>query len=189
MIPVFTLSSMMIGFLIITALKLDSRNKTALSQNIRKDLKILLLFGLFLVTFYFSPSIQVILDEGWKFNDPQKYADRYPLNMEGLTKNSVIVSEHNDRVLDYGVILFNFEDRDQISNESFDLLKQIIIEGHDAYVFKEIKEKPSEVLKRVDLTNNFPVVLKDYSESFCKIELIDQKNRPDMNDEVCIQFK
>ena len=108
------------------------------------------------------------------------------IDKEGLTKNSVIVSRHDSRVLEYGSILFDIGSIEKESDESVDLLKSIITNNYETYVFKEPLLK-DEKGRQKELVNNYGFILKDYSFTFCKMELIDNKSSQDMTDEICLK--
>ncbi|MGI0023376.1 MAG: hypothetical protein ACRD9Q_11025, partial [Nitrososphaeraceae archaeon] len=131
MIPAFTLSSMIYGFLLMEFLKWLPYDKRFFVKSL-KPLKIVVLvtMGLFFVfAFYFSNPIQIIADQGLNFKDPHAYASRYPLDMEGLSKDSIIFLIHTDWAIDYGVI--PFQPNTTKLPESIALLKQVIEEGYD----------------------------------------------------------
>lgn len=195
MLPIFPISSMLISYLIMKILMFDFANKIKSTQIVTNVLKVTLvtiLIVFFIGAFYFSPSVQIILDEGLKFNNPQESADRYPLDLEGLTEKSVIVSNHQNWILEYGAIPFNLiigepgPNMGKVSPDSVKTLKQIIGDGYDVYVLKN----PSLTREKNtlnELVNNYGIILKDHSKSFCKIEL-DDYNGIEKISKICIKW-
>lgn len=189
MLPIFAFSSMMIGFLIISILKIKSKNYPKISRNVIIGLKIVfvgIIVIFFITAFYFSPSVQIIMSEGFKFNDPQKFSERYPLDLEGLTENSVIVNLADSRAIEYGVIPFNPMTEGEITSESIELLNQILEKKYDVYMFKMLKTEKEKNVYRI-LINDYNLTLTDYSKTFCIIEAIGEKNSETKIDQVCIK--
>jgi len=183
MIPVFTLSSMIYGFLLMEFLKWSLYGRQLYKRSL-KPLKITVIVTValfFIFAFYFSNPIQIIADQGLNFKDPHAYASRYPLDMEGLSKDSIIFLIHTDWAIDYGVI--PFQPNTTKLPESIALLKQVIEEGYNVYIFKKptyIGEK--DIMKL--LVNDYGIVLKDYSKTFCKMELA--KDASIKSDDICL---
>ena len=109
-----------------------------------------------------------MIDDGLSFNDPNKLASKYPLEMEGLTSDSVIMAIHSDWVIDYGVIPFQVNTVN-IDNSS-QLLKKVLDDGYDVYTFKQTTYPGEKDVFKLLLKNN-EIVLKEYSPTFCKIVL------------------
>jgi len=183
MIPAFTLSSMVYGFLLMEFLKWIPHNKHDLVKAV-KPLKVIVLSIVvlfFIFAFYFSNPIQIIADDGLNFKNPAVYAARYPLDMEGLSNDNLIFLIHTDWAVDYGVI--PFQPNTVKLEESITLLKKVIDDGYDVYVFKKstyVGEK--DILKLLVSEHGF--VLKDYSKTFCKMEL--PKGNIIKSDESCV---
>jgi len=169
MIPVFILSSMIFGFLLseFFKLKLNKANKIPILT--LKGIKIFI-FGLvclFVVfAFYFSSPSQILIKEGLVFNDPSELASRYPLQMEGLTSDSVIMVIHTDWAVDYGVI--PFQPNPDNLNSSSQLLEKILRDDNNIYTFKRTSYPGEKDIFKF-LINNQGIVLKDYSPTFCKM--------------------
>ncbi len=184
LIPVFILSSMIFGFLLreFFKLKLNKANKIPIFT--LKGIKIFI-FGLvclFMVfAFYFSPPSQILIKDGLVFNDPSELASRYPLRMEGLTLDSVIMVIHTDWAVDYGVIPFQ-PDPDNLDSSS-QLLEKILRDGNNVYTFKRTSYPGEKDIFKF-LINNQGIVLKDYSPTFCKM-MFSEKNSIG-SDKVCL---
>ena len=184
MIPVFILSTMIFGFTLkeFLKLKLNKNNKTFAST--LKGIKIFI-FGiicLFLITaFYFAVPFQSLIDDGLSFNDPNKLASKYPLEMEGLTSDSVIMAIHSDWVIDYGVIPFQLNN--VYTDKSSQLLKKVLEDGYNVYTFKQTTYPGEKDVFKLLLKNN-EIVLKDYSTTFCKIK--SNTNNSITSDIICL---
>ena len=99
---------------------------------------------------------------------------KYPLNSEGLSVNAVIVTNNGVRAVEYGLTSFNPKLNNQISSDSIDLLKKIIIEEHDVYTFK-IPFNMAEKTMINELLDEYGFTLNQYSKTFCKMQLSTDK--------------
>ena len=138
----------------------------------------------FILAFYFSPPIQAISNNEFVFQNPLKLMERYPIDLEGLSKNDIILDTKGYIATEYGLIPFNgllrhespeFFDSKTSIQESIKLLKETMDKGYDVYILKE----PSRGLDRdffKYLVNNHGFVIKDHSKSFCKIGLQNNNN-------------
>ncbi len=182
MIPVFILSSIMIGFIVQKILKLNGKRYHTIFKII-KALTIISLTIFFIGAFYFYPSIQNIQDEGISFKNPEDYTDRYPLDLEGLPLNSIIVSSNSIRVLEYdGLISFD-PNPPRTSEYSIELLKKLNREGYDMYMFKKSFTYNSLEIKNT-LIEEYGIILKEHSKTFCKVEL--QAVNDSKSDDECL---
>ena len=180
MFPAFTLHYMMMGFLIYQLFGfMKERIPSKFSISLRLVLfSILVMF--FSFAFYFSPPGQAIFDETFQINNPQMYNEIYPIDMEGLSSNDVLISIHTYDVLDYGLIPFNARMIDsKISDNSFELLQKIDKQGYDVYIFKNTIWK-NEMLYE-SMLNKKSISFIDFSPSFCKVIFYDIDIEPDIN--------
>jgi len=172
MLPVFILSSMIFGYFLQKMIKKNTNGLKPILKILIKISKMILIIILgifFIFAFYFSNPIQIILEEGWQFKNPEEFIKRYPLNLEGLTKDSIVISNVDVRVVEYGIISFNPMATKQTS-DSINLLENMIKEGYDVYTFK-IPFTIDEKNMINSLINDYEFTLKDYSKTFCKLEL------------------
>lgn len=196
MISVLPLFSIILAYLIIRILRWNFFKYFTISLKINKGFKIafvtfLILF--FVVEFSFSPPIRNLDKDGFEFKNPIEFAGRYPLDLEGLTKNSIVVVTMGSWSLDYDVIpyttvwdsrfYFSGFDPNFINDKSVELLIQILEDGEQVYVFKKPSYFSDKPFLRY-LIENHNVILKEYSESFCKMELVN--NKIVKTDEICI---
>jgi len=187
MIPVLLLSHMIFGFLILKLF--SSKFHEKIPRIPTKILKFVFLVGLilfFIMAFYFSPPVQTIKSEGFVFNNPVNYAEKYPLDLEGLSEKSVIYAVHPEWVLDYGITPFFPLWENEKSDDSIKLLKEIISEGYEVFVFKN-STNPLEKPLLTELVTKKGFILKDYSASFCSVGLSEEKNGFSKTDEVCLK--
>ena len=178
MLPAFVLSSMIFGYFIQKIIKKENTNTKEIVKNIIKIFKVILLIivGIFFIfAFYFSNPVQIIIDDGINFNNPEEFANRYPISSEGLNKNDVIVTNMGIRAVEYGFISFNPTLNKQISTDSIILLENIIEKEYDIYTFK-IPFNIHEKNMINDLVNEHGFILKDYSKTFCKVEFQTSSN-------------
>ena len=181
MLPVFILSSMIFGYFIQKII----RKQIVTQKLLFKILKISLITTLgifFILAFYYSNPIQIISEEGLNFKNPEKFIERYPLELEGLNKESIVVTIIGPRAIEYGLIPFDLMST-KLSENSINLLRELIKDGHDVNIFKiPFTTNEKEIISKLTSQHNF--ILKDHSETFCKIKL--STNEEYTSDENCL---
>jgi len=185
MIPFFVYYSMMLSFIIIEGLGTNiSKTQVGKSIKILKFVFVGILVIFFVGAFFYSNPVQIIAENGIDFKNPESYAARYPLDKEGLTEISIILAKRSDFVIDYGVIPIELRNIDSWSEERFQFLNDLNEKKYEIYIFKEpTKKDEKEILKF--MTEEYNIVLKDYSESFCKVEFSDSADLT--SDEICLK--
>lgn len=186
MLPSFTLTSIIFGYVIVEFFNLNLQGRKKLVAKTIKSLKVtvfIVLIGFFIIAFYFWPTMDGMLNSGINLGNVEKLASRYPLDLEGLDKNSVVIAVNADRVRDYGFIPFELSNPDNLKEESVILLRQIMQEGYEVYTLKESTTKLEKEYLRF-LINEYGFTIKEHSESFCKIDFSDSQN--EKNDEICL---
>ena len=171
---------MLIGFLIYQLFGfMKERIPSKFSISLRLVLfAILVIF--FSFAFYFSPPGQAIFDETFQINNPQMYNEIYPIDMEGLSSNDVLISIHTYDVLDYGLIPFNARTvESKISDDSFELLQKIDEQGYDVYIFKNTILQNKMLYESI--LNKKSISFIDFSPSFCKVIFYDINIEPEIN--------
>lgn len=187
MLPSFTLTSIIFGYVIVEFFNLNLQGRKKLVAKTIKSLKVtvfIVLIGFFIIAFYFWPTMDGMLNSGINLGNVEKLASRYPLDLEGLNKNSVVIAVNADRVRDYGFIPFELSNPDNLKEESVILLRQIMQEGYEVYTLKESTTKLEKEYLRF-LINEYGFTIKEHSESFCKIDFSDSQN--EKNDEICLK--
>jgi|APSaa5957512535_1039671.scaffolds.fasta_scaffold46652_1 hypothetical protein len=175
MIPVFPLSSIMIGFIIFRIFFNPKKDNTKFfRKKIIKIVGCILLIIFFTLSFFFSP-ISNLFNSEFVAKNPWELSERYPLDLERLDQNSVIVTLMGERAMEYQLTPFKIIKNGEISNNSTILLKEIIEKGNDVYVFKKSYTVFEKNLMS-DLINDYEFILKDYSKTFCKVELSSSEN-------------
>ena len=100
--------------------------------------------------------------------------------MEGLTKNSIIIAHDQEKVIEYGVTPFFSLYQGELSNDSVNLLEQIINEGNEVFIFKTpTTNDEKETLQ--NLIDNYGFVLKYYSKTFCKVDFSQNNEKTDVD--------
>jgi hypothetical protein len=189
MLPAFVLSSMIFGYFLQKIMKISiSKDKVILKRVVRfsKIILIIILGVFFIFAFYFSNPVQIIIEEGWHFKNPEEFSKKYPLSLEGLSDDSIIVTTIGTRAVEYGLISFNPVENTEISSDSIKLLEKIINDGYDVYTFKI----PFIVFEKNiinSLVNEHGFILKDYSKTFCKVEFQTSSNLK--SDDECLNNK
>ena len=183
MIPCFILSFMIYGHMIMKIFNSKKIAKFSFVPKIWKISIVCILSVFFIGAFYFTPPIESIKTGTFEIKNPQIFADRYPLDLDGISTDSIILARHLDWVIDYGAIPFKLPF--EMEQKSVDLLKQSINDGYDAFVFKEeTYGREKEALN--NLVANHGFVLKEYSDTFCKIEITNEKNGLAESDKICL---
>ncbi len=71
----------------------------------------------------------------------------------------------------------------ELTNDSVNLLKQVMSEGYEVYIFKTpTSSNEKETLQ--NLIDEYEFVIKDHSETFCKVSL-NQNN--EKTDTICLE--
>ena len=198
---------MIIGFLIdriwkINIVRFSIRNSSIISKSVKVG------FLIFVGIFLFSSLIdaqpfQKVLKNDFNFNNPEAFASRYPLDHEGLTEESIIVETRGRRVMEYNAIPFlpvhtgkvnfmNELDPSWLPQKPILNLKKLIIEDHETYTFKSHKIHFEPLYFRY-LEAVHGIILKDYSKTFCKMELIEKlagdSGTDIKSDDICYMYR
>lgn len=189
-IPGLILSFMLVGFIFDRVYKIDFKqififNSKTFSKFFKLSLSLIIIF-LLSSSIFTSTQFEKIGNSSFILKNPQDYANRYPIDSEGLTSKSVIMGE-NKNYLDYesipffpytGVqeILKHDQDIENLPKESINELKKIMNEGYDVFIFKEKSSLDNWYLQYLE--NLEGINAKDYSETFCKLEFIKNIDNP-----------
>ena len=179
MLPAIPFFSILLAYLVIKIFKLipkESVSKSIFYKGIKIGFLVFLIIY-FSFAFIISDQIQWIVSEDFRIKNPDDYIRNYPLDKEGLSENSILVNYFGSRAIEYGVIPFNgyigttflHYSHEDFSKGSVQLLKIAIDDSYDAYTLKEPKFFYDKEYFRFLFTQN--LVLKDFSKSFCKIEI------------------
>ncbi len=198
MVPAFPLFYMLFGFIMLKIWRINTEKISKLHfKTLIKILKFgfLVLIISFLVTsFYDSNALQKTIK--YDFVNPQQDLEyHYPIDLEGLPEKRVIVGFSHYRTVEYDAIHFfpywgfnpkriNLEP-DLIPQEPIETLKQllkgdesekitgaksILNEEYSVFVFKSQWSIDTWYFNY--LKSQHGIILKDYSMSFCKMELV-----------------
>jgi len=208
MIPALTLTFILFGYIAhrILQINLGSYFKKE-TRNISKSVKVglwiiigLFLFGSFMGLGLYEAN-KIMRDD---FNlYPEVYASKYPLESEGLSSESIIVETKGRRAIEYNASPFipatgswvnslNELDPKLVKQERIQLLKNVMMEGYNAFTFKETDRKFEPLYFRY-LESEHGIILKDYSKTFCKMVIIE--NIPESSeeeiesDDVCYMYR
>jgi len=207
MIPVFPFSFMLFSYIIFKIGKINLRSVSKKSSNISTKIFRIAFFSvvaIFLfVSLWNSDAIQKPIQNDFKVKNPQIYLERYPL--EKLPPNSIIVIQRTQKTieyLEYEVIpfkpylrsWFNSDDEviiEDVSEDYLQRLETLIEEGYKAYTFK-INGNHRDVIFFRYLEAEQGIILKDYSNTFCKmifIENISETNEKEIkSDDICYMY-
>jgi len=205
MIPAFPLFYMLLGFIMLKIWKINT--ETILNIHFKNFAKILkfgflaLVISFLATSFYDSTALQGLIKNGF-INPQQELEKHFPLDLEGLPEKSVIVGADDFKAVEMGKIPFfaysgfnfwriNFEP-ESIPQEPIQTLKQLLggetttgatNEGYEVFVLKA--HWYFETTYYYHLQSHHGIILKDYSNSFCKMELVNElksngsKSEPD----------
>lgn len=206
MISALPFSFGILGYLMCRAWKIDHQKITVkYHQIISKSWKVFLIIiftMILLSSLYYSKQVDsLVIKQNFEFKNPQIFAERYPLDNEGLTKNSVILFGLGRVIIwDYPAIPFNpFIDYDENTKSWPDnkptshpikVMNELLDEGYDLYVFK-IKNHGDPSYYRY-LETEYGLILKDYSKTFCKLIRIENvsgvTHQQIQTDDICHSF-
>ena len=210
-IPAFPLFYILLGFIILKTWKINT--KKILNIHVKSLTKILKLGLLVLVisflatSFYDSTALQGLIKHRF-VNPQQELENHFPLDLEGLPEKSVMVGVGGFKAVERGTIPFfpytgiNFWrinlEPESIPQEPIQTLKQllrgetitgpstILNEGYQVFVLK--RHFYFDTTYYHHLESQHGIILKDYSRSFCKMELVSElesKGLDSKPDEIC----
>jgi len=207
MIPALPLTFMLIGFLFdriwkISPERFSRKNSSIISKSFKVGF--LIFMGIFLFSSLIdAQSVQKVLKNDFNFNNPEAFASRYPLDSEGLTEESIIVETRGRRVMEYDAIPFlpvhtgkvnsmNELDPSWLPQKPILNLKKLMRDDYEAYTFKSHKILFEPLYFRY-LESVHGIILKDYSKTFCKMELIEKlagdSGTDIKSDDICYMYR
>lgn len=206
MIPILPLYFMLFGFIIHRIWNIFlNRNLIVNSKSISNIFKIsfsIIVFILLFASFLSSKPGEIASNGNLIFENATAWAERYPLDMEGLPENAIIVGDASRKAIEYdkttffpywGMGRYTSTNSETIPQEPIKTLKNILEQGPKSFMFKG-----GSSLRDVNyfkyLNENHGIILKDFSKTFCKLELINNFTQTisDENinsDDVCYQYK
>lgn len=190
-LPTIPLFYMMLSYVIVKIIKNSSNysKKGRILSYFPRIGAILFLILIIPIAFFFADYSQILKNEGLVFKNPNNFYDKFPVDFEGIPKESVIVTYfQKGSVLVYGAIPFT-PTWDENSNELHyqklsTTLKETISGGNQVYIFKDPKYDEEKKFYEKFFSKN-DLILKNYSDSFCQI-LIDEYSEM-KNDKECLE--
>jgi len=182
MIPVSLLSYTLIGFIVVEGWRKCFPKNHKLYEKILHPIKkiyLIMIIVFFLALIVTMPSIQDFYQTGFHFNNPFDGVTSF-YNLEQLPENSLIVSFiGRDTLLytdthfhPYGLIFVTGKgDTEDIPEFKTELLKKLMSDGYTPYALKNNMFFYDEKYFRY-LESEHGIILRDYSKTFCKLELI-----------------
>lgn len=189
MIAAFPFFTIMISYLIVKWLNYSpnriQKNKKILIRSF-KIFTIIILISFFTVAFYNSPIGQWMVKENFHIMNLD-VSEYYPLNLENLNKESIIVGGHSAKSIDYGFTTFDATmgmpinrtssfNPNYLDSNVMEKMRNLIENGEELFIFKEVVNKNEKKFRHV-LVNDFGYILTDFSKSFCKISIKDKENQ------------
>jgi len=160
------------------------------SKNISLIFLIILIIFL-LILFSYSTPVQIFknLDYKFNFNNPEVFANRYPIDTEGLSESSVILAGQGTRAVEYNAIPYEpwwscTWERGSLNpvtcpEEHIQTLTKIMDEGYEVYTFKSMRAEDVDYFEYIK--NNYGMILHEYSKTFCKLELTKSVDEIEIN--------
>jgi len=200
MIPVSSLSFMLIGFILVGFWQ-KCLSKNPIFNN--KKIKFLKLFYLILVIIFFialivtMPPIQDLYQTGFVINDPVLYSKSYE-DLEKLPEKSLIIGYNGRTTLLHTDTHFypygnNFIKQQgnttSLAMSKIDTLTRILEDDYQVFAHKSNMFPYDEIFFNY-LESDHGIILKDYSKTFCKLELTNNLNENLINvasDPICFK--
>ncbi len=184
MLPAFVLSSIIFGYGI-EQIFTNIRKRKGIKIKILQLSLISVLVVVVLTSYSFTPAVTMLEQDNY-FKNPFDYEREFPLEDEAINENSVILTPIGSRAQEYDTTAFSPIITNGTYLNSIKLLENIIQEGYDVYTFKvPFNESEKNIIN--NLIDEYGLVLKEYSTTFCKIEL--SINEKTISDENCINNK
>ncbi len=184
MLPAFVLSSIIFGYGI-EQIFTNIRKRKGIKIKILQLSLISVLVVVVLTSYSFTPAVTMLEQDNY-FKNPFDYEREFPLEDEAINENSVILTLIGSRAQEYDTTAFSPTITNGTYLNSIKLLENIIQEGYDVYTFKvPFNESEKNIIN--NLIDEYGLVLKEYSTTFCKIEL--SINEKTISDENCINNK
>jgi len=187
MIPVIPFSFMLFSYIISKIGKINLRTVSKKPSNISTKIFRITFFSvvaIFLfISLWNSMAIEKPIQNDFKIRNPQTYLERYPL--EKLPPNSIIVIQRSQKIVEYEVSAFQPYQRswfgsgyelniEKVKEDRIQKLETFIEEGHEAVTFK-INGNLRDVVFFRYLEAEQGIILKDYSETFCKMIIVENE--------------
>jgi len=172
MISNVPLSSLLIGFFLSTMVSKNSFfKKYKIGKKYFKNIILILIISFLIFSIYESRAFEKVEDNGIKFRDPIKNANKFPKDLEGLGEKSVIIDHRGRKTLEYDAIAFNID----IGNfgKTITNLKMVLQSDYEVYTFKKYYTSTNMTSFYKNLESNHSIILKDYSKTFCKMMIIE----------------
>ena len=191
-VPSYTLFSVLAGFLF---LNLYQRFNSSISLSKQKLVKIitkvlLIIFVIFLLALIISLINPSSKNQDLFFNVENIIlaGQRYPIDQEGITEDSIIVYRDAPKIMEFGAIPFSIRGAVEgpMAQNSMEKLKELIRQGHDVYNFK-LNYYPIYNQYFYSMIKNHNIVFEDYSESFCKLGWSENINASKVSDKICLK--
>jgi len=206
MIPILSLSFGILGYLMYRAWtinfdKISLKNFQIFSKSWKGFL--IIFFGILLLSslYYSKPVNSLLIKQNFEFKNPQVFADRYPLDKEGLTEKSVILyGKGRVPIWEYHAIPFypfiGYSEKTQswsdneTKAQSIKVMNELLDDGYDLYVFKNKNLGDPSYYRYLE--DEHGLILKEHSKTFCKLLRIE--NASDVNsiqiksDDICHTF-
>ena len=186
LIATFPFFSILLSFVIVNFLKINTVEFKKASRVVTKSFKAILVVVLILfliIAFYNSAPAQIVKNQDLSFSDPFIAAKYYPLDKEGLNKNSIIVGGQSSLAIEYGFSTFNptlgsplqrmadVYNPNLIDEKVIKKLQKLVAENEDVFIFKKLVNTDERLLREF-LVEEYGFTFKEYSTTFCSVQLV-----------------
>jgi len=187
MIPVLPFSFMLFSYIISKIGKINLRMVSKKPSNTSTKIFRITFFSvvaIFLFTsLWNSDAIEKPIRNNFYAPNPQIFLERYPI--EKLATNSIIVVQRSQTIVEYEVSAFQPYQRswfdsgyelniEKVKEDRIQKLETFIEEGHEAFTFK-INGNLRDVIFFRYLEAEQGIILKDYSNTFCKMVIVENE--------------
>jgi len=206
MIPTLPFFFAILGYLMFRAWKINYQKISfKYNQIISKSWKgfLIIIFGAFLLASIYDskPVDSIIIKQTFEFKNPQVFADRYPLDNEGLTEKSVLVFGLGRAIIwEYDAMPFypfsGYDEKTELWKNNvpnphpIKVMNELLEDGYDLYVFKEKNRGDPSYYRYLESEHN--LILKEHSKTFCKLIRIQNastvNNIQIKSDDICHTF-
>lgn len=181
----YVIASSTISYIIFSFLIYSFYNTNVKIKKIVRIFIMFMLLGFFIMAFYHIQPIQKIINNDFEFVNTSIYSEGIPIDRTGLNEKSVIAARNTNWVVDHGYIPFTLPMKEKLTQDNVNVLRNIIEDGYKIYTYKASTYPLENQTTRL-LVDEYNFVLKEFSESFCSLNI---NENMEISDDVCFTFE
>ena len=188
MIPSFIMLSLVFGFIMQQIWDVYLRNNSSLKQNKSlafKSIFVVIFITFFLFSFYDSNPVKSLNTSSFVIKNPNNdhFTNWIPTDLTDLPSDSIVFGSKMRRVIEGDVIFFNAnygigdwksQTDKNTPQKTIQILKEVMNSGYEVYTFKDNFKLEADYVRY--LVENHGFVLKQNSNTFCKLELLNEND-------------